>query len=195
MAPNSLSPASVEIRYHSLYAPHTATIPTKEWFPTSITGNLGSYTSWLGAPVDAEAMVVALINLLRVFVPGTTLFDSATIFTQATATSPRIPRNTKALSIAGTGSTALATAAWSSTFNFITSNFGKGKLVLLDAVQPSTWLVPVLPADFDAPVIALDAEFSNGNNAWSGRDDFPPAIISKITYDVNNKLQKAYFGN
>jgi len=195
MAPNSLSPASIEIRYHSLYAPHVATIPTKEWFPTSITGALGSFTSWLGSPVDAEQMVIDLVTKLKVFVPATTEFDMATVFTQATATAPRIPRSSVTLAIAGTGASALPTAAWSSTFNFVTTNFGKAKLVLLDAIQPSSWLAPVLPGSFDAATIALDAEFSDGNNAWSGRDDFPPASCTKITYDVNDKLQKAYFGN
>ena len=63
-APNSLSPASVEIDYHSAYAPHTMTIPTLEWFPTSITGNLGSFSNWAAGTRDAEDMVLDLIAKL-----------------------------------------------------------------------------------------------------------------------------------
>lgn len=195
MAPNSLSPASVVLAYHSAYGAHKATIPTKEWFPTSITGNLGSYTSWLGGPVDAEVMVKALCDVLKAFMPATSTFDSATIYTMATATSPNIPRNSIPLSIVGTSASANPSAAFSATFHFVTTTFGKAKLVVLDSPFGSNWLAPLLPAGFTAPVIALDAEFSDGNNAWSGRDDSPPASIVKVTYDVNDKLQREYFGS
>lgn len=195
MAPNSLSPASVDILYHSAYSPHHMTIPTLEWFPTSISGTLGSFSNWSAGVRDAEDMILDLLNKLKVFVPDTTTFDMATIYTMATPTSARIPRNSKAISVVGTGAATLPTAAWSTTFNGVTIGFGKFKLVLLDAVQPSTWLAPVLPGDFDANVIALQVEFVAASNGWSGRDDNQPGDFSKITYDVNDKLQKAYFGN
>lgn len=195
MAPNSLSPASVEIDYHSIYAPHTMTIPTLEWFPTSITGNLGSFSNWASGTRDAEDMVLDLVAKLKVFVPATTTFDKATVFTQATPTSPRIPRNAVTMSVDGTGVSALPTAAWSSTFNGVTVAFGKFKLVLLDAIQPSSWLAPLFPGDFDADTLALQSEFVSSANGWSGRDDAQPGAFSKITFDVNDKLQKMYFGS
>jgi len=193
MAPNSLSPASMVIAYHSAFSQHRMTIPTKEWFPTSITGALGSYQNWLGATIDAEVMATDLINLLVPFVPATTTFDSATVYTQATPTAPNIPRISVPLSIVGTSVSANFSAAFSATFHFVTSGFGKAKLVLLDSPFGSNWLAPLLPAGFSADALALAAEFSDANNAWSGRDDNPPANMVKITFDVNDKLQKMYY--
>lgn len=194
-APNSLSPASIIIDVHSAYGAHKMTLPTKEWLPTDISGHLGSYVSWLGGPVDAEEMVTALCNVLKVFVPATWSFDSAQAYTQLTPTSPNIPRKRVALGIVGTSISTNPSAAVSTTFNYITTDNGKGKIVLLDSPLGSGWLAPILPADFDANILALDAEFSDANNAWSGRDDFPPADITKVTFDVNDKLQKMYFGS
>jgi hypothetical protein len=195
MAPNSLSPASVVISSHSAFGAHKMTIPTKEWFPTSITGVLGSYESWLGGPVDAEDMVTDLCTVLKPFMPATSEFDSVTVYTQATPTAPNIPRASVALGIVGTSASANPSAAFSATFHFVTQAFGKAKLVVLDSPFGANWLAPLLPAGFSAAVIALEAEFSDSNNAWSGRDDSPPVSCVKVTYDVNDKLQREYFGS
>ena len=102
MAPNSLSPASVVIDYHSAYAPHKMTIPTKDWFPTSITGTLGSYQAWDLTTIDAEVMITALCNVIKPFLKTNAAIDAATIYTQASALAPNIPRAGKAIAIAGT---------------------------------------------------------------------------------------------
>jgi hypothetical protein len=140
-------------------------------------------------------MVIALCTKLKVFVPATWSFDAVTVYTQATPTSPNIPRGRVALGIDGTSVSTNPSAAVSTTFNYVTTNNGKGKIVLLDSPLGSGWLAKILPADFDANIIALDAEFSDANNAWSGRDDFPPADFTSVTFDVNDKLQKMYFGS
>jgi len=194
MAPNSLSPASVVIDYHSAYGQHRMTLPTKEWFPTDITGTLGSYENWATIPVDAETMIRALCTSLTPFVPATWEFDSATIYTQASPTAPNIPRRSAPLGIVGTGSSSNPSAAFSATFNFVTTGFGKAKIVLLDSPFGTSWLAPLLPADFDANVDAVITAFCLPTNAWSGRDDNKPNELRKVTYDVNDKLQKMYFG-
>lgn len=193
MAPNSLSPASVVIDYHSAFGSHKMTIPIKEWFPTGIGGNLGSVENWNGVPTDVEAMATGLMNALKVFMPATSSFDAVTAYTQATPTSPNIPRASIGTAISGTNVSTNFSAAFSSTFHFITTDFGKSKLVLLDVPFGSNWLAPLLPAGFSADVTALEAEFTDQNNGWSGRDDFRPATCVKVTYDVNDKLQKMYY--
>lgn len=192
MAPNSLSPASVVIDYHSAYAPHKMTIPTKEWFPTSITGTLGSYQAWNGSPIDAEAMITDLIDTLKVFMKTNASFDSITIYTQATATSSNIPRAGKAISVAGTAATG-DEAAVSGTWNFKTIDNGDMKITLLDTPIPATWFNRILPTGFSGGQIAVATEIGLSANAWSGRDDAQPQTVRSITYDLNDKLQKMYF--
>jgi hypothetical protein len=191
-APNSLSPASVVIDYHSAYAPHKMTIPTLEWFPTSITGDLGSYQAWDASPIDAEVMITALINDLAQNMKSNAAFDNITIYTQATATSPNIPRASKAISIAGT-SVLTQEGAVSATWNFKTAGNGNMKIVLLDSPLPATWFARVLPAGFNAGHTAVANEILLNSNAWSGRDDEDISTCRSITYDLNDKLQRMYF--
>lgn len=192
MAPNSLSPASVVIDYHSAYGPHKMTIPTREWFPTSITGGLGSYGNWLAGTIDAEAMITNLIDKLKVFLKTNAAFDNITIYTQATATSPNIPRTSKAIAIAGLATTGNE-AAISRTWNFKTTANGNGKIELLDSPLPATGFARIHAADFNAGELDVLGEIEGGLNAWSGRDDNQFNNCRAISIDLNDKLQRMYF--
>lgn len=192
MAPNSLSPASVVIDYHSAYAPHKMTIPTRAWNPVPITGTLGSYEPWFGASVDAEVMIMALITALAELMKTNAAFDNITIFTQATPTSPNIPRKSKAISVAGTATVGLE-AAISQTWNFKTTDNGNMKIVLLDTPLLNGWFDRVLPIDFEAEQTAVADEITLNTNAWAGRDDADIDVCRSITWDLNDKLQKMYF--
>jgi hypothetical protein len=192
MTPNSLSPASVEINYHTAFAAHKMTIPTKEWLSTSITGTLGSYEDWAGGNVDAEQMVNDLVDKLAVLVPSTTHFDSATIYTMATSTSPLIPRATAALTQVGSSGATAISEAISCTFNFKTLGNHNAKLVLLDFPLGSNGFNKLLPAGFSADVIAVETQMRATLNAWAGRDDTQIAGLRTLTFDLNDKLQKAY---
>lgn len=191
MAPNSLSPASVVIDYSSLFAPHKMTIPTREWFPVNITGLLGSFSNWSSISVDGQDMVEALINKLKPFVPPTTTFTGATVYTMATAGAPNIPRATVALAVVGTYAGSTPFKARSATFMGKTTANGDAKLVLLDAPTSPTF-DPSLPIDFSADALALFVEWADPANAWSGRDDAKVNTGRKVTYDLNDKLQKQY---
>lgn len=192
MAPNSLSPSSVVIDYHSAYAPHKMTIPTLQWFPTSITGDLGSYQAWNGDPIDAEDMIMALVTALAELMKTNAAFDNITTYTQASPTAPNIPRATKAIAVPGTATTGNE-AAVSATFNFKTAANGDMKIVLLDTPLPSTWFNRVLPTGFDLDQQAVVDEILANSNAWSGRDDTDVSACRSITYDLNDKLQRMYF--
>jgi len=192
MAPNSLSPASVKINYHTGFGAHAMTVPTLGWFPTSITGTLGSYLAWDSTPRDAEAMINDLVDVLCPFLLPTTGFDLATVYTMATATSPNIPRASAVLTQVGTSVLTSPSEAVSCTFNFKTAANGDAKLVLLDSPIGSNWFNSILPASFGATVLALEAEFAGNSNAWSGRDDSDISLLRKISFDLNDKLQKLY---
>jgi hypothetical protein len=192
MAPNSLSPSSVVIDYHSAYAPHKMTIPTLQWFPTSITGTLGSYAAHDMTAVDAEVMITDLIDKLKFFLKTNGAFDNITIYTQADATSPNIPRVSKAITTAGLSTTG-DEAAVSRTWNFKTGTNGNMKLTLLDSVIPGTWFNRILPADFSTEEQDVADEIQLSAHAWTGRDDEQAITCRSITIDLNDKLQKMYF--
>jgi len=168
------------------------TVPTKAWLSTSITGSLGSYAPWTGSNIDAEVMITDLINALKPFVPSTTSFNLITIYTKADATAPNIPQASKDIAIVGTsGATGLAKAI-SATFNFKTTGNGNAKLVLLDSPLGTSGFEPLFPSGFSADVIALAALFTDPLAAFSGRDDNRPNVLRKVSYDLNDKLQKQY---
>ncbi len=194
MTPNSLSPSSLIIDYHTLFGAHKMTIPTLQWLPVNVgAGVLGSYVAHDGfTTVEADNMVTTLCNDLAPFVNSTTVFDLVTIYNQATSTSDNIPARSLALGIAGTlGATTLAEAV-SATFNFKTVDNGDVKLVLLDIPLGGTGFRAIHPAAFGADVLALEVEFTADDRAWSGRDDTRPSVLRKITWDLNDKLQKSY---
>lgn len=192
MTPHTLSPASVLINYHTAFAAHTMTLPTLAWFPTSITGALGSYQAWDLSTIDAEVAVNNLVDLLAPLVPASTVFDLATVYTMAGPTSPNIPRASVGLIQVGTsGATGLAEAN-SATFNFKTLGNSNAKIVLLDFPLGSGGYNRLLPTGFSAPVLALAAEYESTAKMWAGRDDTRPSVLRTVTFDLNDKLQKQY---
>lgn len=193
MAPNSLSPASVVISYHSAYSAHRMTIPTLAWIPVGFAGDLGGYASWNASARDAEAMIGDLVAKLKVLVPATTLFDEATIYTMATPTSPNIPRASKALAVAGTSASTDPSAAVSATFNMKTGGNGNSKIVLLDVPIGNNWFAPIFPADFTTALTDVFDQMNDPNNAWAGRDDEQIQSFRSVTFDLNDKLQKQYW--
>lgn len=194
MAPNSLSPSSMVISMHSAYGAHKMTIPTRQWFPVDITGSLGSFEAWNGSTVDAESMIIGIIAYLSTMVPSSYHFDGVTVYTMADAESPNIPQRSIALSDIGSSSNTGQSAAVSTTWNFKTSANGNAKLVLLDTPLRASWLAKIGPAGFTSDDNGLATLFMADTNAFSGRDDARPTVHRSITVDVNDKLQRAYFG-
>lgn len=194
MAPNSLSPASVVVAYHSAYGAHRMTIPTREWFPTGITGALGSFLAWDLTTIDGELMITNLINELAAVLQSTCAFDFVTVYTKDDADAPNIPRASLPISIPGTSVSTGQSAAVSTSFLFKTTGNGIAKLVLLDSPIGSNWFAPILPASFGSLITDISDEFESASNAWSGRDDNRPDSCFKVTFDLNDKLQKQYFG-
>lgn len=191
MAPNSLSPASLVIGYHTAFSAHRATLPTLAWLPTNISGALGSYQAWDLSTIDAEVMVNALVDLLAVLVPVTTVFDTATVYTQATPTSDNIPRRQVALGTVGSNGGGSFPQAVSATLNFKTLGNGDAKIVLLDVPLGSGGFVALHPP-FATAFSDIETEYTAVSNAWAGRDDTRPSVLRKVTFDLNDKLQKQY---
>jgi hypothetical protein len=170
------------------------TIPTRQWFPVDITGSLGSFEAWNTSTIDAEVMVSSIIAYLSTFVPSSFHFDAATVYTQADAEAPNIPQRSIALSDVGSSTNTGNSQAVSCTWNFKTTANGNAKLVLLDVPLRASWLRRLTAADFTSDDNGLATTFMSDTNAFSGRDDTKPSVFRSITFDVNDKLQRAYFG-
>lgn len=192
MTPHSLSPAFVRLDYHSAYAPHVCILPTLEWFPTSITGTMGSYAGHNSTPIDAEDMINALVDALAAQHKSTTIFDLATVYTQANPTGQAIPRASAALTQVGSNAAAGPDKATQMTLNGRTTNFNPFKLVLLDVPMGTSNFNKITPGNFTAAISGIFTEYALSSNAWCGRDDGQPSFPISATLTLNERLRKEY---
>lgn len=194
MSVGTLSPAYVQLNYHSIYGAHVALIPTKEWFPTSLTGHLGSYSNWLSIPCDAEAMIQDYADAMMAFYPSTAGTDTATIWTKATPTSPAYPRAQYPITSPGT----LSMPGWSKAvqhqYILRGTDFSLMKLLFLDCPIGGSWDA-LSDISGSAEAIAVVGAITSDSWAWQTRKDAQPFSFVKITYKLNDKLRDQYSMN
>lgn len=183
---NSLYPAAVRIAYHSAYGPHTMTIPTLPFDAED-----AEFGTWAGGVVGAETMVNDLVDLMVPFFTADVNFDNFTVFTYDTPTSPGLPQFFAEIDTPGTSPSTAWTKAAQVTFSLRTVEFGRGKLVFLDAVTEDNW-DKITGFSFSTPVQDMLAELSNVLRGWSGRDGALYAGCDQITYTLNESLRRAY---
>jgi len=192
MTEYGLDPASIRFDYHSAFGPHTMIVKTLPWLPSSITGSMGSYVSWSGAPVDAEAMIDDLVDKMKVFLNPTSSFDLVTIYTKATPTALSVVEAIKALAVVGTSAAGGVSKAVQATFNFKTTIAGNTKLVFLDYPHGTGDFDKQTFTSFSAGAIALFTELALVTNAWAGRDNHRINTFVSVTNTLNEKLRKSY---
>lgn len=186
---NSLYPSFVQIAYHSVYAPHIATIPTLQWTPDS---GYGLFETHAGSTIAADDMVEQLIDVLLPFYPSTVGFDSFTIFTMDTPTSPAIPRAFKTSAEVGSNGTPGNTKAVQGTWTFKTELGGISKIVLLDVGNNNSF-EKVTQATVGVAGQAFIDEFTSDANGWAGRDGGQPVFFLQLAYTLNEKLRRNYY--
>lgn len=184
-----LQPSFIKIFETSAFSRHVRTLPIKQWIIGGGVG--GSVTNWSGDIIDVDTMVKALVNKMKVLVPATTSYDYYEVWNYPTVDALPIPVATNALSIVGTSVSTGWSEAVEETFHIQTEAFGKFKLVMLD-IPTDNFFGKVAPADFDANVLALIAEITAVDNAWSGRDGARPALAKSATITLNEKLRRSY---
>jgi hypothetical protein len=191
MTPGTLSPAYVVLNYHSAYGTHKATLGTKEWFPTSLTGHLGSYENWNGLPCDAEEMIQAYADAMMAYYKNTAAIDNAEIWTKATPTDPAYPRVNYPITSVGTSSAATWDKATQQQWLIRGTDFSLWKSVFLDSVAPTDWNAL---ADLTGltEAIAFVGAITSDNWAWQTRKDAQPFNFVKVTYKLNDKLRHEY---
>lgn len=184
---NFLGPYWVQINYHGAAAPHTMTVPTKNWNPGA---GFGTFDTWASGTIAAETMIEALVDELTAFFNGDTAFDNWVIYKQLlVADQPQPVMSGVFTAMVGTD----ISGDWAGAVEVMiiarTAAFGLAKLALLDAVSGNDFN-PIL-----VPTPAIDAvltEWTSDANGWSGRDNSRPNIFLKATVNLNQKLRKEY---
>lgn len=182
----------MNIRYRTAQAPHLMTIPLREWSPISGGHVAGTNLAWDTTQADTDDMIQGLVDLFLPFWPNTTTFNSYTINTYLSQTSPARPQITKTMTgKVGTGGATIPAAQ--ATFNFKTSNFFPFKIVMLDARVSSTFQpLETLATPADDDEIALRNYVLDDQWSFSGRDNYQPTSLERITYTLNEKLRHSY---
>jgi hypothetical protein len=131
------------------------------------------------------------LGVLSVFALPSTVWDLATVFTQAAPTGPAYPQASYVPTQVGVSAGGNPSKATEITYIMRTTNFGIVKMVMLD-VPVNINFESKLPGAFSAADNAFLDTFGDQSNAWAGQDGFKPNTAVKITYNLNQKLRKEY---
>lgn len=184
---NALGPYWVQLNYHSELAPHSMTIPTKNWNPS---GSVGTFDIWSGGTINALTMVQGLVTKLLPLFNANSAFDNYLIFKQLLPTDD--PQPVASESFSGQVGTSTSTSWWQAVeriFIARSTTFGLCKLDLLDCVSGDNYLPITSPATNDQAVIT---EWFDDAKGWCARDNGQPNTFLKITANLNQKLRKQY---
>lgn len=136
----TLRPSFIEILYHSVLSPHTMRIPTRQWSPTDLGSEKGSYINWEDDGVDAADMIAALTDAIAACMPDTASIDSYKIWNYPGEANLATPVRFGSLATDGTDATPGQNGAVQTTWFFYDENFKPFKLVLLDGASKDTWV-------------------------------------------------------
>jgi hypothetical protein len=192
MTEYGLQPSYVRLDYHSAYGPHSQTIPTKQWLPTSITGAMGSYVGWGSVPIDAEDMIDGYVAVAKKMLLPSSQYDLATVFNWDAGADRFIPVASKSIGVAGTSGTGSPNKAVSFTMNLRTDGGQPMKLVWLDYAHVAAEFNKITAGSFSADQLAIADYVADIDNAFSGRDNTRPGAIVSGTFDLNDALRKQY---
>jgi hypothetical protein len=187
MAPNFIGPYFVNIGYQSALAPHSMTIPTKNWNPG---GTFGTFDVWAGGTIAADDMIVNLIDRMVPFYTATSSFNNAVIYKQLLPTdTPQPVVSIGGIAAAGTGVHTGWAGATELIFIARSATFGLAKLVLLDALTDDTF-TPI--TTFTGDYAGIFGEWGLDANGWCARDNGQVISPLKVTKNLNQKLRKEY---
>jgi len=191
MTAYSLFPSYVKVFYHSIYAQHTMTLPTRRWIPTPVSGANGSYLDWTGTPRDGEEMITDLFTVLQEICSADVNFDTFIIYDIPSEGDAPQPVSGGVIDLPGTVATPGWQKAVQTTFTFFDTAFNKSKLVLLDSASSNDF-GKHLAGDFTGGETDVIAQMISEGNAWASRAGFRPSVCLSVTQTINDALRKQY---
>lgn len=192
MTPYSLYPAFIRMFYRTAYAPHTQTLPIKDWSPPSSGHDLGTSMNHLGDQADVQDMIDAYVLKAKAMFLATASIDSFIVYTMTTETSPAIPQVSYDVGVAGTNTNTGWSEAVQLTITMRTEDFHKAKYVYLDVPSDNDFNkytnFSTLSTAFKDLIDVVRAD------EWSfvGRDGAQPSTFVSLIHDLNDKLRESY---
>src|SRR4029450_6164673 len=184
----------VKLNYHSSYAAHVATIPTRAPIVGGGTGGTTAYTAWDTTTVDGSDMMTALVTALLQKFPSTVFFDSAVYMQRDDPDDTWNPIQIDTfVGQDGEDGDPGWTQAVQSIFSFKDSNFNFMKLELLDTSSRNNF-ARRSPATADADELAIAAVIMSDSWAFASRAGFQPVLLWSISLGINDELKKQYPG-
>lgn len=181
----SLWPSFVRIFYHSKYAPHTMTIPTRTW---QAGANQGEFVTHNAGTVDADTMVNELVDQLAANYYGANdAFDNYVIYNYPDVSEPPVPVAGNTLAVPGSGTVTAYQEDAQLTIIWRTTLFHIFKLTLMDAEPGASFRDDV---SFGSPESLLHDIVTNPDNGWAGRDGYRPNTFVKVRRTINDRLHK-----
>lgn len=191
MTEHSRSPAFVIFDYHSPYAPHKQQFCIRDWFPVSSGHDMGTVTAADASITDLQEMCNNLMGVMSVFALPDTVWDLVTVFTQAAPLGPAFPQASYVPTQVGVSVGGAPRKATEITYVMRTTAFNIVKMVLLD-VPVNTNFDEKLPGAFSSADNDFLLTFGDPTAGWVGQDGSKPNTAVRITYNLNQKLRKAY---
>jgi hypothetical protein len=191
MTAHSRSPAFVIVDSHSAYGLHKSQFCLKDFFPVSSGHAMGTATAHDGSNCDLVTAIDDLLGVISVVYLPTTVFDLATVYTQALPTGPAFPQAQYVPTQVGVSSAGGPHKATETIFVMRTAAFNIVKLVMMDSPVGAAF-DPLPVGAWGAPENDILVEFGAMNRPWVGFDGERPATGVKITYNLNQKLRKEY---
>lgn len=188
----SLFPSYVNIFYHSPWAPHIATLPTRQWSPGA---DQGTFTAWDLSDIDADTMINEYVDGVLGILTEEIVFDYYQIMNFLAPDGLPVPVAYADLAQAGTVTPGTIdnkaiqfTVSWQCLGGYLL------KTVLMDANSApdhdrigATAIAAAIPD----MVTAITA----ATNAWASRAGTQPLFAKQAAYTLNERLRRAYHMN
>lgn len=185
MTQYTLFPSFVRIFYHSVFAPHTMTIPTLQW---QAGAGQGEFITHNAGTVDADTMVNELVDQLAANYYGASdSFDNYVIYNYTIPDGPPNPVAGNTLAVAGSGTVSAYREDAQLTILWRTALFNIFKLTLMDAEPGANFKDDVT---FGSPESLLHDIVTDPDNAFAGRDGTRPLTFVKVRKTINDRLHK-----
>lgn len=177
--------------YHSQFAPHTLTIPTRQW-DNSIGTSHGGFTNWGDGDVAAEDMYDEIINALIAFWPTSVVVDQVITYNQVGETESGVPVDIYVpVDIVGTDGSPGWYQAVQTTLSMYDTDFHEMRITMLDSASHNSWLREP-PGALAAAGVALVSVLVSDLWAWSSRFGSQPNTARGITRTLNEALRHSY---
>jgi len=188
MALDGLYPSFVRINYASAFAPHTMTIPTKQW--SGVPGSPGVFETWDAVGVAGDVMVEALVTAMLPNNLPTTTFISYEIYDVPVIDEPPVWRFGAFLT--GQVGTLVDTGTAKAVSYTMTFKCADGKNLFIVNLDTPVGNVFGNVYGLSARDADIATEIMLPGNGWQGRQGAQPIAFSNITISLNKRLRRKY---